>query len=68
MTWDNNTTAASLISRTEAITKIKQLAATQGYTAGVKVFYDGLEMETAASLPAEVDMQKVRVANKLNNA
>jgi hypothetical protein len=66
MTWDASSTLT--VTRDAAIAQIKAKAAAKGYTGGFKVVYDGVEIETPAQLPEQVDMSKVEVANKLNNA
>jgi hypothetical protein len=61
--WDQNT-----VTREQAIEKIKQLAKDQGYTGGFSVKYDGEDIEDPADLPEAVDMTKIKVTSKLNNA
>ena len=61
--WDSTT----LINRSEAIAKIMADAKAKGYQS-FKVMYDGQEIVTPSSLPEQVDMSKVSIANKLNNA
>jgi len=68
MGWDANTPVVVTVSRTEAITQIKAKAVAQGYTGGFKVTYDGKEIDTPNDLPVDVDMTKVCIASKLNNA
>ncbi len=67
MTWDQESNI-TLVTREVAIGKIKELAKQQGYTAGFKVEYDGSEIETPNQLPDAVDMTKVKIGSKLNNA
>lgn len=67
MTWDESSNI-TLVTREVAIAKIKEMAKAQGYTGGFKVVYDDSEIETPNQLPDAVDMSKVKVASKLNNA
>ncbi len=68
MTWDQNSTVSPALTRDEAIAKIKVIAREQGYTGGFKVTYEGNEIITPNDLPNAVDMTKVKVSSKLNNA
>lgn len=62
--WENT----NVLTKEQAIAKIKEMAAAQGFVQGFKVFYNGSEVVTQSALPAEVDMSLVKVASKLNNA
>jgi len=68
MGWDTNTPVVPTVTRTEAIERIKAKAKAQGYIGAFKVTYEGAEIDTPTDLPEQVDMCKVVVASKLNNA
>ncbi len=63
MTWEAN----ELISKADAIVKIKAIAAGEGYPV-FKVYYDGVMIESPSSLPDLVDMEKITVGQKADQA
>jgi hypothetical protein len=64
MTWETGT----MITREEAITRIKEMAKAQGIAGAFKVFYDDAMIANPNDLPAQVDMGKVKVSAVLDNA
>lgn len=63
--WEVND---GLVTRAEAVVKIQEKAKAEGLTGAFKVFYDGSLVAGASDLPEMVDMTKVRVSAKLDNA
>ena len=63
MTWD----AVSTVTREEAKAKILAEAASKGYST-FKVYYDGNIIESPSSLPEAVDMSKVEIGQKADQA
>lgn len=62
------TTEGNTVPKAEAMGLIKDLATEQGIRGAFKVFYDDALVSTPDSLPDQVDMDKVRVSETLDQA
>ena len=58
--WNNE--AGNLLPRTDAITKIKEMATEQGIRGDFKVYYGDTLVTSPTTLPEQVDMDKVSVS------
>ena len=65
MNWNTND---GLVSKEDAKKNIIAMAEEDGIKGAFKVFYDGELMSTPDSLPANVDMNKVKVSAVLDQA
>ena len=65
MVWETND---NLVSKTEAKSKIIEMAKEQGIKGAFKVFHKGVLMATPDDLPEQVDMNEVRVSAVLDQA
>lgn len=66
MAW--NATNPNEVTREQAEGKIKELATSKGIKGSFKVFYNDRLIEDPSNLPETVDMTKVTVSAKLDQA